>query len=47
MKKIELINMKVRNFKGFKEFELAANVKNVQVFGDNATGKTTLYDAFL
>ncbi|MDT1944361.1 AAA family ATPase [Carnobacterium maltaromaticum] len=47
MKKIELINMKVRNFKGFKEFELAANGKNVQVFGDNATGKTTLYDAFL
>ncbi|WP_153010071.1 hypothetical protein [Sporosarcina koreensis] len=47
MKDIKLINLKLRNFKGVKEFELNANGHDVQVFGDNATGKTTLYDAFL
>lgn len=47
MKKIQLVNLKLRNFKGVKEFELKANGHDVQVFGENATGKTTLYDAFL
>lgn len=47
MKKIKLLNMKIRNFKGFKEFELKVDGQNTNVTGDNATGKTTLYDAFL
>lgn len=47
MKEIKLVNLKLRNFKGVKEFDLKANGNDVQVFGDNATGKTTLYDAFL
>lgn len=44
--KIQLISLILKNFKGIKEFELKAN-GNVDVLGDNGTGKTTLYDAFL
>ena len=47
MKEIKLISLSLKNFKGVKDFTLAANGNDVQVFGDNATGKTTLYDAFL
>lgn len=47
MKQITLQNMKIRNFKGFKEFNLEADGKNMRIYGDNATGKTSLYDAFL
>ena len=47
MKKIELINMKIRNFKGFKEFELIADGKNLTITGENSTGKSSLYDAFM
>ncbi|QKS71689.1 AAA family ATPase [Paenalkalicoccus suaedae] len=45
MKKIKLITMKLRNFKGIKLFELHADGDNARIFGDNATGKTTLFDA--
>lgn len=38
--------MKLKNFKGIKEFCLDAQGKNVKVYGDNATGKTSLADAF-
>lgn len=47
MKEIKLMNLRLRNFKGIKEFALEVNGEDVKVFGDNATGKTTLYDAFL
>ncbi|WP_342505666.1 hypothetical protein [Sporosarcina sp. FSL K6-2383] len=47
MKEIKLISLSLKNFKGVKDFTLTANGNDVQVFGDNATGKTTLYDAFL
>jgi DNA repair exonuclease SbcCD ATPase subunit len=43
---IKLLKLKLRNFKGIKEFELDAGDRNVNVYGDNATGKTTLFDAF-
>lgn len=39
--------MTIRNFKGIKEFTLKADGSNISVSGDNGTGKTTLYDAFL
>src|SRR5699024_389948 len=45
--KIKLIKMLIRNFKGFKQFELVPNGENLAVHGDNGTGKTSLYDAFL
>lgn len=46
MKKILLDRLTFRNFKGFREFALVANGGNLDVFGDNATGKTTLFDGF-
>ncbi len=47
MRKIKLINLKLTNFKGVKEFELAAEGNDLNVFGGNETGKTTLFDAFV
>lgn len=44
---MRLINLRLRNFKGIREFDLQANGNNVFVYGDNATGKTTLFDACL
>ncbi|WP_411955119.1 hypothetical protein ACKXGF_04985 [Alkalibacillus sp. S2W] len=43
---IKLLNLKLTNFKGVKEFELNAEGQNVKVYGDNATGKTTIADGF-
>lgn len=36
----------VKNFKGIKELVIDASGKNVNIFGDNATGKTTMADSF-
>ncbi len=47
MKRIELVNLSLRNFKGVSEFVLDAQGRNVKVYGDNATGKTTLFDGFI
>lgn len=46
MKKIKLKRLTLENFKGIKVFTLDAGGQSVEVFGDNATGKTTLFDAF-
>ena len=43
---MKLINLKLRNFKGIKEFELTPGGESLSLFGDNGTGKTTLFDAF-
>lgn len=45
--KIILNKLSIRNFKGIRDYELDPNGDSINVFGDNATGKTTLYDAFL
>lgn len=42
---MRLINLTLNNFKGVKEFALDADGQSVIVYGDNATGKTTLADA--
>ncbi len=47
MTQIKLLNMKIRNFKGVTNYELNADGQDINVQGDNGTGKTTLYDAFL
>ncbi|APC46462.1 nucleoside triphosphate hydrolase [Aeribacillus phage AP45] len=47
MKEIRLLTLTLKNFKGIKNFTLNANGENVRVYGDNATGKTTLFDAFI
>lgn len=43
---LKLISLKLRNFKGQRDFLFEPNGKNASVFGDNGTGKTTLMDAF-
>lgn len=43
---IRLNWMAVRNFMGLKDFDLHVNGKNITIKGDNATYKTTCYDAF-
>jgi ATPase involved in DNA repair len=43
---MKLIKLTLKNFKGIKDFTLEANGRNVNVYGDNATGKTTIFDAF-
>jgi len=43
---MKLLKLTLRNFKGIKFFELNPNGNNIAVYGDNATGKTTLKDSF-
>lgn len=45
MKTIQLTNLKISNFKGVKSFDGDFTFKTV-ISGANATGKTTLFDAF-
>lgn len=47
MTNIKLNKLTIRNFKGIKSYELHLDGKNANISGDNGTGKTTLYDAFL
>jgi len=47
MKKVTLKSISIRNFKGIKELDFDFNGKNATISGDNATGKTTVFDAFL
>lgn len=44
---MKLLNLKIKNFKGIKNFELDTNGLSVNIYGDNATGKTTVFDAVL
>ena len=43
---IKILKIKIENFKKVKQFELELNGDNVNILGDNETGKTTLVDAF-
>lgn len=47
MKIIKLLGLTLKNFKGIKVFSLELDGGNYRIYGDNGTGKTTLYDAFL
>lgn len=44
---MKLLNLKIKNFKGIKSFELDTMGRSVNISGDNATGKTTVFDAVL
>lgn len=46
MKQISLLRLSLRNFKGIRDFTMDTMGGNVSVYGDNAVGKTTLFDAF-
>lgn len=47
MKKIILKSLSLVNFKGVRDFSVAFNDGVTTIAGDNGTGKTTLYDAYL
>ncbi|WP_138751772.1 hypothetical protein [Paenibacillus sinopodophylli] len=44
--KIALISLAFSYFKGLIDFKLEADGEDVDVYGDNAAGKTTLFDGF-
>lgn len=44
---MKLLRLTIDNFKGLRHFEARLDGRNATIYGDNATGKTTLYDAFL
>lgn len=44
---IKLIWLKIKNFKGIKNFTFVLNGKNTSVYANNGVGKTTLMDSFL
>lgn len=46
MKTIVLQSLVIRNFKGIVEFSLFTKGLSPDVYGENGTGKTTLFDAF-
>lgn len=43
---MKLLELRLENFKGVRQFTLAPDGHNATVFGDNGTGKTTLADAY-
>lgn len=45
MKKVKILKLSLQNFKGIKQLEITFN-GTTKIYGDNATGKTTLVDAF-
>mgnify|MGYP006310335581 CR=1 FL=1 len=47
MKQIRLNSLRLKNFKGVRALTLDLQGRDAVVYGDNATGKTTIYDAFL
>ncbi|WP_406945727.1 AAA family ATPase [Halobacillus sp. SY10] len=46
MQNLQLNTLSLKNFKGVKKFVVEPDGQNVRIYGDNATGKTTLFDAF-
>ena len=44
---MKLINLRLRNFKGIKDLSLEIDGKDLNVYGENGTGKTTIFDAFM
>ena len=46
MKTVTIKNLRIKNFKGVKDFTIEPNGQSISVFGKNASGKTTIQDAF-
>lgn len=46
MKTVSILRMEIRNFKGLRNLALDFGGVSHAIYGDNATGKTTVYDAF-
>lgn len=47
MKDIKLISLCLENFKNHRHLKLDFNGRNASIYGDNATGKTSVYDALM
>src|SRR5690625_3814186 len=47
MKQTKLLNMKLSHFKGIKDLEIDFNGDDTRIYGENGTGKTTVFDAFV
>lgn len=47
MEYIRLMRLSIANFKGCRRLELEFNGQNASLYGENAVGKTTIYDAFI
>ena len=45
MREIKILTLSLRNFKGCEALTLEFDGKSASIYGDNATGKTTIYDA--
>lgn len=43
---MKILKMKLENFQGVKTLELDMQGKDCQIYGDNGTGKSTIYNAF-
>lgn len=43
---IKLLTLHLHNFKGIKDLIVEADTKDLKIYGDNETGKTTIADAF-
>ena len=44
---LRINKLMLQNFKGIKSLEINAGGDNLTIYGDNATGKTTVFDAFM
>lgn len=47
MREIKLISLEMENFKCFPHLRIDFNGRNTEICGDNATGKTTVYDSLM
>lgn len=47
MTEIRLTELKISNFKGIRSFDFAPMGQSMSIYGDNATGKTSVYDALM
>ena len=47
MKDIRLISLEMENFKCFRHMKIDFDGRNVSIYGNNAAGKTSVFDAFM
>lgn len=43
---MKILKLRLENFQGVKEFEIEPDGKSCSLYGDNGTGKSTIYNAF-
>ena len=43
---MKILKMRLENFQGVKELEIDPQGESSAIYGDNGTGKTTVYNAF-